>query len=175
MKHIKHTIKLLLKRPVFWACLALGIWAFFIPNAKSDLQTSTSPEQGVLPLYGVTLDASFLAFNAPTSLDWTKDRLINHIRNRSISWGVNPTIMLRLANCESGTAQFKDNGSVVRGVVHPWDVGIFQINLNPEKTDWAKVGKELGYDPYTIEGNVELAMYIAKNYGYQHWVCLGLI
>lgn len=54
MKHIKHTIKLLLKRPIFWACIALGLWVTVhtAQSIQTSQQTSTSPSEGISPLIG---------------------------------------------------------------------------------------------------------------------------
>ena len=135
------------------------------PIAKSIQQTPTSPEQGILPLYRGVIDAALLAINSPENLDWTRSRLIAYIRERATTRGVNPTIMLELAQCESGLTQFNKNGSVLRGEVNPHDIGIFQIS----EVYWLRESKKLGYNIYDTEDNVEMAMFIATRQGYSAW------
>lgn len=91
------------------------------------------------------------------------------IRHYSQEWGLNEQRMLKIAFCESSYRQFDKNGKVLQGHVNKWDTGVFQINLDPEETDWQFVADLTGYDPYETEGNIRLAMWIAQNSGYHHW------
>lgn len=86
---------------------------------------------------------------------------------KSQEWGLNSRIMLDIAACESGFVQFTESGSVLMGAKHPPDRGIFQINT----LVWNEVSDLTGYDWRTVEGNIELAMLIASEYGYKQWVC----
>lgn len=97
------------------------------------------------------------------------------IRQESQEFDVSEAIMLKLADCESDFRQFDRNGDILRGLVHSSDIGVFQINIDPKDTDWEFVARMTGYDPYTVEGNIKLAMLIASEYGYQHWVCNDII
>lgn len=73
--------------------------------------------------------------------------------------------MVTVAQCESGFIQFNKDGSVFRGVKNPKDVGIFQIN----EPSWLKKSIELGYNIYTIEGNIQMARWIHDNAGISQW------
>ncbi len=64
--------------------------------------------------------------------------------------------LIKVAACESQFRQFNEDGDVLHGIVNPKDIGIFQIN---EKY-WLDKSIELGYDIYTIEGNINMAKYI---------------
>lgn len=79
--------------------------------------------------------------------------------------GVDPVLAHKIAFCESTLRQFNEDGSVLHGVHNPSDVGVFQIN---EKFHLAK-SRELGYDIYTIDGNIAYAMYLLKKEGSRHW------
>lgn len=76
-----------------------------------------------------------------------------------------PDILKRIAECESGGRQFKDDGSVVRGIANPQDIGKYQINLY---WNGAKA-KELGYDLFTEEGNTLMALYLYHSRGTKDW------
>ena len=39
-----------------------------------------------------------------------------------------PAMMKKIAQCESGSRQFNDEGNVLRGEINPMDVGLFQIS-----------------------------------------------
>lgn len=81
----------------------------------------------------------------------------------------NYEVMIRIAYCESGMKQFDSKGNVIRS--HTKDVGILQIH----EPLWKEKSEELGYDIYTLAGNVKMARYI---YGIQKesaWVCNRII
>ena len=73
--------------------------------------------------------------------------------------------MLAIAQCESGVRQFEKSGDVLRGRINRKDVGIFQIN---EKYHLEK-SQTLGYDIYSVAGNIQYAIYLLKFYGTQPW------
>ena len=71
--------------------------------------------------------------------------------------------LINVAKCESGLTQFR-NGEVLRGVVNHNDIGIFQINTQHEAE-----AKKLGYDIYTLKGNIAYAQYLYKKNGLSDW------
>ncbi len=73
-----------------------------------------------------------------------------------------PAIMLKIAECESGTKQFYDNGSLVVSKTN--DYGIFQIN-----GQWKKKAQSLGYDIMTEEGNIGFALWLYHQHGLKDW------
>jgi len=75
-------------------------------------------------------------------------------------------ILVDIARCESTFRQFNPDGTVIRGMVNNLDVGVMQIN---EKYHAEMAGK-LGYDIYTIEGNLGFARYLYGKYGTDPWV-----
>lgn len=70
-----------------------------------------------------------------------------------------------MAFCESTLRQFSEDGDVLRGIVNPKDVGVFQIN---ERFHLDK-SISLDMDIYTTEGNIEYAMWLMENEGVRHW------
>ncbi len=88
------------------------------------------------------------------------------IASTSAKYGVNPEWALKIAKCESDLRQYDpETGDVLRGKQNPQDVGVFQIN---EKYHLEK-SRELGFNIYTIKGNVEYGLWLMKNGGRQHW------
>lgn len=54
---------------------------------------------------------------------------------------------------------------MIRGIVNPKDVGLFQINTDYHLKD----SKDLGYNIFTPKGNVQYAMHLLKEDGVSHW------
>lgn len=78
--------------------------------------------------------------------------------------------MLSVAVCESGIRHFAPiTGTILTSKTN--DLGLFQIN---SKT-WLEKSKELGYDIYTVRGNIKMARYIYEVQGINAWVCNKLI
>ncbi|MDE2038068.1 MAG: hypothetical protein KGI69_02485 [Patescibacteria group bacterium] len=74
-------------------------------------------------------------------------------------------ILIEVASCESTFRQFDKDGDVIRGQVNHGDVGVMQIN----EYYHAEEAKKLGYDIYTLEGNVAFAKYLYAKYGTSPW------
>ncbi len=70
-------------------------------------------------------------------------------------------ILAEVSRCESGFRQFGKDGKVLRGMAVPADVGVMQIN---EKYHGARA-KKLGYDIYTLDGNLGYARYLYEHGG----------
>ncbi len=75
-----------------------------------------------------------------------------------------PAIMIKVAECESGTQQFKADGSLVRDGVTGTHVGLFQI-----AESWIPTAKKHGDDIYTPEGNISFALYLYAKNGLRDW------
>ncbi|MCX6712952.1 MAG: hypothetical protein NTY66_01955 [Candidatus Vogelbacteria bacterium] len=91
--------------------------------------------------------------------------IITMIREASGKFGVDENLALEIARCESTMRQFDKNGNVVRGLVNPKDIGIFQINEDYHLTQ----SRKLGLDIYTTRGNIEYAMTLIKKSGHAPW------
>ncbi len=74
-------------------------------------------------------------------------------------------VLAEIARCESGFIHFTDSGKVLRGLKDNNDVGVMQIN---ERFHLA-AAKKLGYDIYSIEGNMAYAKYIYERDGAAPW------
>jgi len=76
-----------------------------------------------------------------------------------------PSILEKVAFCESGGRQFDKYGNVKRGIVDKRDIGKWQINTYW----WGEEAKRLGYDIWTLEGNTAMALHIHKVAGLGPW------
>jgi len=74
-------------------------------------------------------------------------------------------IMVDIARCESQFTQFNEDGTVHRGRVNRYDVGVMQIN---EKYH-LDTAKKLNINIYTLEGNLEFARYLYEREGAKPW------
>jgi hypothetical protein len=80
--------------------------------------------------------------------------------------GVDGRLAVKVAFCESTLRQFdKETGEPLRGVHNPQDVGLFQIN----ERFHLEASQKLGYDIYSLEGNIDYAVYLMKKDGLRHW------
>ncbi len=74
-------------------------------------------------------------------------------------------ILVKIAECESHFKQYDNAGSAHRGVVNNQDVGVMQINEHYHLDS----AKKLGFDIYTLQGNVAYARYLYESQGTQPW------
>ncbi len=74
-------------------------------------------------------------------------------------------VLAEIAKCESTYRQFRKDGKVIRGKVNPSDVGIMQIN----EIYHADRAEKLGFDIYTLEGNIAYAKWLYEKEGVKPW------
>jgi len=74
-------------------------------------------------------------------------------------------ILAEIARCESTFRQFDKDGKILRGDWNSRDVGVMQIN---ERFHLDKALR-LGYDIYSLEGNIEYAKYLYETQGLKPW------
>jgi len=75
-------------------------------------------------------------------------------------------LLAEIAKCESGFRQFDSRGRVIKGEVNQDDIGILQINKYYHEEEAVK----LGFDIYTIDGNLGYAKWLYVKYGDTPWV-----
>jgi hypothetical protein len=71
--------------------------------------------------------------------------------------------MVRIAKCESGARQFKDNGELVIGPTS--DYGVFQ-NHEQHRSLWEKLGLDV---EGSAKDNITFARYLYDHGGIAHW------
>ncbi|MBP9759811.1 MAG: hypothetical protein KBD24_00390 [Candidatus Pacebacteria bacterium] len=75
-------------------------------------------------------------------------------------------VMARVAWCESRFVQVNPaTGRVIRGIVNPNDVGVMQIN----ETYHSSAARAMGFDLYTLKGNMAYARTLYEREGTQPW------
>ncbi|HVY72935.1 MAG TPA: hypothetical protein VG984_02725 [Candidatus Paceibacterota bacterium] len=74
-------------------------------------------------------------------------------------------IMVAISECESHYRQFNNDGSVFRGKQNTKDVGVMQINEYYHED----TAEKLGFDLYTLDGNMAYARYLYKREGVAPW------
>jgi len=74
-------------------------------------------------------------------------------------------LLAKVAWCESRNRQFTKNGDIFRGKVNNRDVGVMQIN----EYYHGKRAEELGYDLYSLDGNLTYAKYLFEKEGVAPW------
>lgn len=75
-------------------------------------------------------------------------------------------ILAEIARCESTFRQFDSKGNIVTGIVNSDDIGVMQINTFYHGDS----AEKLGYDLYTIDGNLGFAKWLYGKYGDAPWV-----
>jgi len=81
------------------------------------------------------------------------------------SYFADTPILGEIAKCESEFIQFNKDGSIHRGVANTKDVGVMQINEHYH----LQTAKELGYNIYTLQGNMDYAKYLYDQEGVAPW------
>ena len=74
-------------------------------------------------------------------------------------------ILIEVARCESEFRHVNQNGTILRGVANPDDVGVMQINEYYHESRAEKEGLNL----YSIEGNVQYAKELYDREGTRPW------
>lgn len=75
-------------------------------------------------------------------------------------------VMVDVAFCESTFRQYGEDGNVILGKVNKNDVGVMQINTGYHLED----AEDLGYDIYTLDGNLDYARALYEKQGTSPWV-----
>jgi hypothetical protein len=74
-------------------------------------------------------------------------------------------LLAQISYCESRFRQYDKKGNVLRGEMVKEDVGLMQINERYHK----ETAEKLGFDIYTIEGNLGYAKYLYNTQGAAPW------
>ena len=75
-------------------------------------------------------------------------------------------VLAEISRCESQFRQNSISGDVLRGSANKKDVGLMQINEEYHLPS----AKKLGYDIYSVDGNLGYARYLYEHYNVQPWV-----
>ncbi|MFW5853078.1 MAG: transglycosylase SLT domain-containing protein [Patescibacteria group bacterium] len=118
------------------------------------------------PVESLEDDQSLNSDSKPTA-ESDAEQLQELIVEYSLKNNIDPNLPLAIAFCESSYRhwQDEDQNKVLRGQTNSNDVGLFQINEHYHLDK----SRELGYDIYTLEGNIEYAMWLLKTDGDNAW------
>lgn len=115
---------------------------------------------------GGTVPATSIAtVNEPVKVDVEAQKPLT-VKEAVTSYFSDLPIMIDIARCESRFRQTDKNGNVIRGEVNSLDVGVMQINEKYHLED----SKKLGYNIYTIDGNMAYARYLYEKEGARPWI-----
>lgn len=109
--------------------------------------TSTSAEQGT------TTDKTL----SPKDFDTTEEYVRAYYKNTPV--------LAEIARCESQFRQYDADGNILQGAVDPDDIGVMQINQHYNGAN----AEKLGYDIYSIEGNLAYAKALYQKFGTDPW------
>ena len=131
------------------------------------MRTCTTTLTSLIFIAVLPLQSPALPQNRPTTAFSTASVVLVSEPNIAFSSPIKqlPPILKKIAWCESGDRQFSSDGSVLRGRVHPYDVGRFQINTKVH----LDTAQKLGFDVFTEEGNLAYALYLFETQGTQPW------
>jgi hypothetical protein len=116
------------------------------------------------PLIEATSTSMVTIATIPESQDMPIQPIVSVEQYVKSYFAKNP-IMAEVARCESRYRQFGSNGNVLRGIQVSQDVGVMQIN----ETYHLKAAQKLGYNIYTLDGNLAYGQYLYEKQGTQPW------
>ena len=90
---------------------------------------------------------------------------VETVRETVESYFADIPIMIAVSGCESHYRQFDTDGSVYRGEQNHQDVGVMQINEHYH----LQTAQKLGYDIYTLQGNLAYARFLYEQEGTAPW------
>ncbi len=100
------------------------------------------------------------------SIDYAPITDPNNVKEFVSDYFADTPILAAIAGCESHNRQYARDGEVLRGEKNKFDVGVMQINELYHLED----SKELGYNIYTIDGNVAFARHLYEKFGAKPWM-----
>lgn len=122
-----------------------------------------------MPLaFGLSLAISSVLGAAPAAQTATPPVIVaevQSVRSSVEEYFADLPIMVAISQCESHYRQFNNDGSVYRGKQNTKDVGVMQIN----EYYHLDTSEKLGFDIYTIEGNMAYARYLYEREGTAPW------
>jgi hypothetical protein len=105
--------------------------------------------------------SAVLADSAPSNVSAKISTVETYVR----SYFKSMPILAEVARCESQFRQFNKDGEVLRGREVRQDVGVMQVNEFFHKD----TAEKLGYDIYTLDGNLGYAKWLYQHQGTQPW------
>ena len=79
------------------------------------------------------------------------------------------SVVMAVVECESHFRQYDASGDVLASPTD--DYGVMQINAHY----WYEKAVSMGYDIFSIDGNINMGIFILKTSGIKAWSCLKLV
>ena len=131
-------------------------------STQASLATTSSSNISVVKIAdAASVDATETIVAKPKKLDRNAE-----VESKVRLYFADTPIMAEVIKCESRFRQFNSDGSAFRGIVNNQDVGIAQVN----EYYHLKRAKKLGYDIYTVEGNMAYAKLLYEEEGTDPWI-----
>ena len=120
----------------------------------------------ILPLLFFIASA---AFSAPTALSSVQTESLNTPETLGVyvrQYFADKPVLANIAWCESRMRHLGKDGEIFVGKIDSDDTGIMQINTRYHE----KRATELGYDIYSLSGNLGYAQYLYEKEGTRPWL-----
>ena len=131
-------------------------------STQAILATTSSNNISIVKIAdAASIDVTDAVITKPKKLDRNED-----IESKVRLFFADTPIMAEVIKCESRFRQFNADGTSFRGIVNNQDVGIAQVN----EYYHAKRAKKLGYNIYTVEGNMAYAKLLYQEEGTDPWI-----
>ncbi len=128
--------------------------------------TNSSTQQDRVPFYKREYTNTVVVSNAIVEGEALDPSIIPlTIETRVRDYFKDTPLLIEIAYCESRFRQYGKDGDVLRGEVVPEDIGVMQINEYFHKDAALK----LGFDIYSLEGNLAYAKWLYEKEGSQPW------
>jgi len=138
------------------------------------LATFMSPPVYSVPSIVTSQDYSVEIYEA-TSTEAVNPEPVGGTREIQVSSSTQSVVLREelkaVCSCESGNGAFGEpqqyhaDGSVIRGIVNPHDIGMCQINTDY----WLATAEVLNFDIFTEAGNISMANHIYDSHGLAPW------
>jgi len=131
-------------------------------STQASLAATSSSNTSIVKIAdAASVDVTDAVVAKPKKLDRNAD-----IESQVRLYFADTPIMAEVIKCESHFRQFNADGTTFRGIVNNQDVGIAQVN----EYYHAKRAKKLGYDIYTVDGNMAYAKLLYQEEGTDPWI-----
>ncbi len=133
-------------------------------STMNTTQADIAPQQAVLNTPVTEVAPEEVLTTDHISVEALSDQTVN-LEKYVRSYFAKTPVLAEIAKCESRFKQFKKDGTLLRGILTPADVGVMQINEYYHKA----TAEKLGLNIQTLEGNLKYAEYLYNKQGTQPW------
>ncbi|MDF1498830.1 MAG: transglycosylase SLT domain-containing protein [Patescibacteria group bacterium] len=137
-------------------------------NDITIVNTESKPLEEPAPINEPVMAVIVEPIEKPISKSYDKNEIIDYIREQSVLNGLNPELVLSIAECESGfNPNAKNKISSAGGVFQFIDSTFLYVN-SKRGTNYTLS------DKMDYKKNIDSAIWLMKNQGPTHWECYNL-